>query len=77
MNNLNDIDGKKYEFIVFEMEGLGEIQSPWIEGKTKGIFTGTEEEVKSYCEQETLKIHGKLTGWDSPTIQYKIVTRLN
>lgn len=67
----------KKEYLVFEMNGLGEIQSPWIEGETKGIFTGTEAEVKSYCEQETLKIHGQLTGWDSPTVQYKSVNRLN
>lgn len=66
------------DYIVFEQHGFGVMESPHKEGKTLGIFTGTEKEVVAYCAAETLKIHGgKLTGWDSPTISYKPVVRLN
>jgi hypothetical protein len=66
------------EWIVYEQNGLGVVESPLEPGKALGVFVGTKDEVEVYCRAETLKLHGgKLTGWDSPTIWYQPAIRPN
>ena len=64
-------------YIVFEESGFGLVESPLQEGRSIGVFTGTETEVQVFCETKTRELHPKMTGWDSPQIKFKPAIQLN
>lgn len=64
------------KFIVYLETGLGVPEAPSAEGETLGVFEGTEEEVKAWCERKNKELHPKPTGWDSPMCRYKVAKQL-